>query len=322
MLMLEFFCGASAGAAVVLLYQFCSSETDKDARAEELQHVQEGQEILPDLVHVHNTIAALSDKVRRVADLQHLPLGEYGSEKLYMFNFMPIWRWQAPGGAPSAAEFWKLAHAVSRDQNQDDWIAPHMTLHSRSSDFSGLSTKFLALLSNLESTAWSEILSTLQGEKNWILDEDSLMKKPSMPDHYVLHKAKIELPASFRAWLEKNQDPRTLQPRKQDRQAAKRNATPAAMPVPIVENFHISLYSFRAAHSDQSSVASSKGDRQLTHQNSYSHNVADEDALRKDLATADWTLVLLSPGWTGTPSKVPRVFAAVKLADLASGSLR
>jgi len=316
--LLEFFFGASSGIAATLLHQLCYRKT-KDVRVANVQH---GQDILPDLVHVHSTIAALSDQVSHVSDLQQLPFNGHHGEGQYMFNFMPIWRWQVPEGAPSAEEFWKLAHAVSRDQNRDDWVAPHMTLHSRSCDFSGLATKFVSLLSDLDSNAWSEILSTLRDEESWVLDEDSLMKKPSMPDHYVLHKAKIELPARFRAWLEKNQDPRMLQPRKQDREAARRNAAPVGMPVPVVENFHISLYSFRAARSDpdESSLTSSgRTSPPLTHKNSYPHPVAEEDELRRDLAMADWTLVLLSPGWTGAPSRVPRVFAAVKLADLASG---
>lgn len=323
--LLAFFCGASTGVAAAVLYHFCHRKI-ADVRVAKLQHAQHGQEIMPDLVHVHSTIAALSDQVKHVSDLQQLPFVDHDREKQYMFNFMPIWRWQVPKGAPTAEVFWKLAHAVSRDQNRDDWVAPHMTLHSRSCDFPGLAKKFLALLSDLKTDDWREILFMLRDEHNWILDEDHLMKKPSSPDHYVLHKAKIELPANFRAWLETNQDPKTLQPRKQDREAARRNAASAALPVPVLENFHVSLYSFRAAHSLDSPVTSqpcsAPSPKSVGRVGSYSHDVANEDALLKDLATADWTLVLLSPGWTGTPSRVPRVFAAVKLADLASGRLQ
>merc|ERR1712048_1486472 len=99
----------------------------------------------------------------------------------------------------------------------------------------------------------------------------------------------------------------------------------------IEETFHISLYSFRAARAPASPSSSPKDDSLDTaRQNSLlsdeprvaHHGVPKEGAVRSDLARADWTLVLLSPGWTGTPACSPQVLAAVRLSDLASGALK
>merc|ERR1712048_500630 len=133
------------------------------------------------------------------------------------FNLMPIWNWHTHNGAPRAEEFWKLAHAVSRDQDWNDWMAPHVTLHSRSKDLNGLAAKFVKLVTEFGSDNWKELLLTLREEKAWDLDHDRKMQAPSRADHYVLHKAKIELPQGFRSWLDRNQDEETLCPRKQDR---------------------------------------------------------------------------------------------------------
>jgi hypothetical protein len=51
------------------------------------------------------------------------------------------------------------------------------------------------------------------------------------------------------------------------------------------------------------------------------HRLPTEDGLCRDLTSADWMLVLLSPGSTGEVAVVPQVFAATRLADLASGAL-
>lgn len=244
-----------------------------------------------------------------------------------MFNLMPVWNWHSATGPPSCEEFWRLAHAVSRDQDRDDWVAPHVTLHSRSDDLNGLSEAFMKLLVSFGAAAWKELLFTLRTVSNWKLGEDTHAPQPSAANHFVLHKAKIDLPESFRTWLDKNQHAKTLQPRKQDRILSdpRDNGT-----FPIKEMFHISLYSFRVARSDGLATCHelqpTAGARRM---NSYaerepraaSHEIPDEKNLRADLARADWMLVFLSPGWTGTPALSPEVLAAVRLSDLASGAL-
>merc|ERR1740129_1370583 len=109
-----------------------------------------------------------------------------------------------------------------------------------------------------------------------------------------------------------------LQPRKQDRGEGRARADGT---LPVTEKFHISLYSFRAARPcGQRNVKRSNSYREVEPRSAH-HEIPDEEALRCDLAHADWTLVLLSPGWTGTPAWLPKVLAAVRLSDLACGAL-
>jgi hypothetical protein len=266
-----------------------------------------------------------------------------------MLYLMPIWDWQ--NAIPSAQQFWKLAHAVARDHNGDDWLAPHMTLHSRTGDVGGLAEKFLALVHDLGAAGWREVLKSLSDWEQWSFDEDCTPKrKPTVQDHYVLHKASIRLPQTLRNWLSENQDPMTLPPRKQDVAAFTRDALAEDNPgvgekVPVTAPFHISLYSFRAQKSDSMSssprfgtmdslgshgsadtesafstmsLSSTARRRQST---SYKHVVPQENCLAKDLAAADWMLVLVGPGLTEDEPLVPFVLTAVRLQDLASGEL-
>jgi len=160
-------------------------------------------------------------------------------------------------------------------------------------------------------------LVTLRKNDNWIFDEDAMSQRPNRTDHYVLHKAKIDLPQAFKLWLEENQDPDTLQPRKQDRKKPKEDGKFA-----VVEKFHISLYSFQAARADAALGGASVGGNSYQSEPRVAHHeIPTEEALRADLASADWMLVLVSPGWTGTPALIPQVLAAVRLSDLASGAM-
>lgn len=170
--------------------------------------------IVPDLVQVHSAIRRAANYVKSFSDLQHLPFSRSDGGRKYMFTLMPVWNWQSATGTPRAHEFWRLAHAVSRDQGQDDWVAPHVTLHSRSGDLNGLAEKFVKLLVGFGEAAWKELMLTLCTDSNWKLGEDTHAPQPSMADHFVLHKAKVDLPEQFRTWLDENQDAETLQPRK------------------------------------------------------------------------------------------------------------
>lgn len=271
--------------------------------------------ILPDLAQVHRSILRVASGIARIADLVDLAASLSKRERKWMVNLMPIWHWQERGGAPSAEEFWRLAHAVSRDQNQDDWLAPHITLHSRSNDFDGLAEKFVKLLTELPQEVWREFLDTVRDQHGWVFDADQGSKPPSTADHYVLHKAKITPPRSFCDWLEQNQDSNVLPVRKQDRGKPPEDGRYA-----VTAPFHISLYSFRAARPNA---------MLLEHTPSFcehspriaSHRPPAENDVRRDLASADWMLVLVSPGSAGTPALSPEVYAAVRLSDLAIGSL-
>lgn len=348
--MIAFIAGVCTGASVsaaaaAILHVLHWKKIEASAKAEQQRSIVEGANILPDLVQVHSAISGMADRVKQLSDLQHLLISQTERNRQYMFVLMPIWKWDIEDG-PVAEEFWKLAHAVARDQNRDDWIAPHVTLHSRSKNLNGLAAKFVQLVSEFGDKSWKELLSTLSDQNNWILDEDTNHRKPSAPDHFVLHKAKIDLPAPFRKWLEINQDVKTLQPRKQDRQLAEAIKENELMKgtglIPVAQKFHISLYSFRAARKEGSFDACHPQDGQtmVVRSTSYDrkragradsyitdeprmahHEIPDEIALQQDLALADWMLVLVSPGWTGSPAVVPKVLAAVRLSDLADGVL-
>lgn len=348
--MIAFITGVCTGvsvsaAAAAIFHVLRRKKIEASAKALEQSSLREGISILPDLVQVHSAISGMADHVQQLSDVQHLLLSQTERNRKYMFVLMPIWKWHIEDGAPVAEEFWKLAHAVARDQNRDDWIAPHVTLHSRSKNLNGLAAKFLQLVSELGEPSWKELSTTLSDQNNWILDEDTNHRKPSAPDHFVLHKAKIDLPASFRKWLEINQDAKTLQPRKQDRQLAEgikeNEVIKGTGLISVAQKFHISLYSFRAARREGSFDGCPQGGQQRVvrsisydrkragRSDSYKeeepriahHEIPDEIALQNDLALADWTLALVSPGWTGTPALVPKVLAAVRLSDLADGTL-
>mmetsp|Transcript_3638 Transcript_3638/g.9200 ORF Transcript_3638/g.9200 Transcript_3638/m.9200 type:complete len:474 (-) Transcript_3638:31-1452(-) len=202
--------------------------------------------ILPDLLQVHLTLAELADKMVSKPQLEDFAfVGDKDDSQKCLLYLMPAWDWRER--PPTAAQFWKAAHAVARDHNGDDWIAPHMTLHSRSNSIRALASKFCKMLRDLEAKEWAELLTTLRGPQNWIFDEDlTPSKKPSAENHHVLHKAMIKLPKAFRQWLFTNQDD-TFRPRKQDVALAKQQGGSSPSKVPINAPFHVSLYSFRAA---------------------------------------------------------------------------
>jgi hypothetical protein len=306
--------------------------------------------ILPDLVRTHITISAVANRTGSLSRLEasSIPDGIIGGRR-WMLYLMPIWDWQTV--VPEAQEFWKLAHAVARDHSEDDWIAPHMTLHSRSNSVTGLADKFCGLADGLGSHGWQEVREVLADADAWCFDEDSASPiKPSNHDHHVLHKAKIDLPARFRDWLKDNQD-QYLPPRKQDK--GKRKVVDGEK-VPVTAPFHVSLYSFRAQRQDTAEMLPSPeqsprivNQRQgkslpldvqlaptsdqlssspvfeptkIQRKLSYQHAVPAEQSLACDLARADWMLVFVSPGSTGKEASAPLVLRAARLTDLARGS--
>ena len=298
-----------------------TAETSDDS-----EHIKLPMYILPDLMQVHHNLSRAADQFRSLSDFCDLPFLRSEGGRKYMVNLIPVWSWKNIHNKPQAEEFWKLAHAVARDQDEDDWLAPHMTLHSRSDDLNGLAEAYVKLVSEFGSQGWRELLSTLR-QGSWVFDEDSGAQKPSSEDRYVLHKAKIHLPQSFRDWLDQHQDKNVLRPRKQDRRESEPRPDGT---YEIKEMFHISLYSFRAVKSERNSFASSSSSvsKRPSKQNSFKadpragrHSVPTEDDLSRDLTSADWMLVLLSPGSTGEVAVIPQVKASVRLADLASGVL-
>lgn len=220
-------------------------------------------QILPDLVQVHRTITRIADQMQRCPEHFRDQLAKADQDnKKWMFYLMPVWNYRTE--APKAQQFWQLAQTVARDQNGDDWIAPHVTLHTRSSSLMGLAALFENFLNDISRPGWQTLLSTLHDPKSWVFDADSNpgAKKPSNTDQYVLHKAKIVFPEDLREWLTEHQDPHIFGPRKQDVAAYKKrrasgNVT-ACSKVPITEAFHISLYSFRAAYQPVPDVATPK----------------------------------------------------------------
>lgn len=303
-----------------------------------------GFSILPDIAQVHSTLASIADNARELLREEALSamVAATSEGRKWMFYLMPVW--QPSAITPLAQEFWRLAHTAARDQSGDDWIAPHVTLHSRSLDLAGLLGKFTKMMRDVGRGGWSEINDALSSVLNWNFAEDksSEKRKPSAKEQYILHKARIVLPCSLRQWLFENQDARCLGPRKQDAWAAERRRSrgrgdasdPAADDerIPIVEPFHISLYSFRAAHditakyeaADREPSQDPSTDRHNSlgrHSTSYGHAVPKDAALRADLATADWMLVFAAPGKTGETPQSPQILLAVRIRDLAAGLL-
>mmetsp|Transcript_13161 Transcript_13161/g.30766 ORF Transcript_13161/g.30766 Transcript_13161/m.30766 type:complete len:447 (+) Transcript_13161:90-1430(+) len=315
-------------------------------------------QILPDLVQVHMTLTNLASVMPFLPRPEDCIAKDCRDKQKCLLYLVPAWDWR--WRPPKAAQFWKAAHAVARDHNGDDWIAPHMTLHSRSSTVRGLATKFCQMLSDISASKWRELLHRLRDPSNWALDEDRTpSRKPSDEHHYVLHKAHIDLPESFRQWLFENQD-EAMRPRKQDVALHKKNCGGKIEDgrVPIDAPFHVSLYSFRAAHDlpqdafgnkdfgmSTGSLLSAAGissaanatdatlasspmnssalpERSLKRKGTdYGLEVPPEQALRGDLAAADWMWVFGVPGRTSENSLVPSVFAAVPLEALAGGTL-
>jgi len=293
---LSFLGGASIGIAGALLWQ---KKKKRGGKAEDRLDEFAGEDIFPDLVTAHTKVGTVSGRTSGPSDLHYLRLLPLDQERKWMFYLMPVWNWHDV--APEAAEFWKLAHAVSRDQKNDDWIAPHVTLHSRVTNLQGLIEKFGKLLAELGRDSWKDVLSTLQKGDNWIFDDDTETARPTNANHHVLHKARINCPDPLRAWLAENEGDMLHKPRKKE--------------------LHISLYGFRVKAVDLDEGAPplkqyssyAKTDPRVAH-----HGLAVQNDIRYDLSHANWTLVLMSPGRTDSHALTPRVLAAVKLSDLAS----
>jgi hypothetical protein len=260
----------------------------------------------------------------------------------WMFYLMPIW--DDRKRPPQAREFWHAAHAVARDHSGDDWIAPHVTLHSRSPSSVELAEAFSRFLRDLSPQSWRELLDTLTTPGNWILDPDegpdAAASRPSNQDHFTLHKAKVHFPEQVKTWLTHNQE--QVAPRKQDQRSHSKLPEDQSIylgdKVPVTQPFHISLYSFRASRdtvrtddapargpSTRSSGTRTRSEEAiaqpplLTKRISYVLQVPTEDSLRRDLADAMWMFVLCSPGRTGQHAVAPLVLGAVPLTSLASG---
>jgi len=293
-------------------------------------------EILPDLVQVHNTIIRTAEACQRsVSSLMDAVLttseASCMDDRRWMFYLMPIW--DDRKRPPFAREFWHAAHAVARDHSGDDWIAPHVTLHSRSPCSVELAEAFSLFLRDLSPESWRELLDTLTTPSNWILDPDegpdAAASRPSNQAHFTLHKAKVHFPEAVKAWLTQNQD--QVAPRKQDKHAHAKLPEDHSMNVGdkvlVTQPFHISLYSFRASRDNRSDDAPmrvpstrSATTRTLKRRISYVLQVPTEDSLRRDLADAMWMFVLCSPGRTGQHAVAPLVLGAVPLSSLADGS--
>lgn len=305
-------------------------------------------EILPDLVQVHNTIIRVAGRCQRsVSSLMDAVVATSTAscmgDRKWMFYLMPIW--DDKKRPPLAREFWHAAHAVARDHSGDDWIAPHVTLHSRSPCSVDLAEAFSRFLGDLSPESWRELLDTLTTPENWILDPDegpdAVASRPSNQDHFTLHKAKVHFPEAVKSWLTQNQD--QVAPRKQDKHAQAKLPEHQSInlgdKVPVTQPFHISLYSFRASRDSSMSddnpvrVPSTRSVSRRTRSEeaiaqqpllnkriSYVLHVPTEDSLRRDLADAMWMFVLCSPGRTGQHAMAPLVLGAVPLSSLASGS--
>lgn len=313
-------------------------------------------EILPDLVQVHNTIIRVAEACQSVRSLMDVvdetSTASCMGRRKWMFYLMPIW--DDRKRPPQAREFWHAAHAVARDHSGDDWIAPHVTLHSRSPSAAGLAEAFSRFLRDLSPESWRELLDTLTTPGNWILDPDegpdAVASRPSNQDHFTLHKAKVHFPEEVKDWLTQNQE--QVAPRKQDKQSQSKLPEDQSIhlgdKVPVTQPFHISLYSFRASRDTPTRVPSSSPNDTptrasstrstsrraqtdpdaialaqqplLTKRTSYALQVPTEDSLRHDLADAMWMFVLCSPGRTGQHAVAPLVLGAVPLTSLASGN--
>eukprot|EP00929_Paragymnodinium_shiwhaense_P076486 TRINITY_DN39333_c0_g1_i2.p1 TRINITY_DN39333_c0_g1~~TRINITY_DN39333_c0_g1_i2.p1 ORF type:complete len:440 (+),score=78.80 TRINITY_DN39333_c0_g1_i2:115-1434(+) len=342
----SFFCNGDAVSTATSLAREGSLGCEDEARPSESGLTLCPVAVLPDLAQVHNTLTSLADQLSLPLHCPVPPCTEESLEaRKWMVYLMPVWRWQER--LPRSQQFWKLAHAVSRDKDGDDWIAPHITLHSRASGLRGLAAKYARMLHDISGLEWGRLLATLRGSDNWMMDEDTVCKeRPSNFRHFVLHRAGIELPRFFRSWLFENQDEEFLRPRKQDVKADSKRyvgcSRPPGQPIPIEEPFHISLYGFRAAHAPEDDPASPKlpppsafqsGDKSpeaascerassfgVVSTWSYSHYVPGEGDLRADLACADWMLILASPGETGVHQVTPLVVSAARLSALAAQS--
>mmetsp|Transcript_10540 Transcript_10540/g.19130 ORF Transcript_10540/g.19130 Transcript_10540/m.19130 type:complete len:461 (-) Transcript_10540:96-1478(-) len=309
------------------------------------------------LAQVHLTLqrlANLPEGLHFCQTLHHESVASTLEEQNCALYLVPVWDWCSR--PPLAAEFWKSTYRVARDNHGDDWIAPHMSVHSRSQSILGLAEKFRSMLLEIDAECWYKVLRALNDPSSWTFEEDlsSSSKRPAGHSHYALHKASMTMPKEFRQWLFQNQDAQALRPRKQDvRLMQMRSASgPNEECIPVDAPFHVSTYGFCASRSNSvsskkrcltptSSTASSSSLCSTTSQLSGSEGrtstcpsdnrghdplgrrdvdeigLPPEQDVRADIASADWMWVFGVPGRTGEKPLVPTVFAAVRLESLA-----
>mmetsp|Transcript_44645 Transcript_44645/g.105896 ORF Transcript_44645/g.105896 Transcript_44645/m.105896 type:complete len:644 (+) Transcript_44645:61-1992(+) len=218
-------------------------------------------QILPEMTlsQVHATLARVANRSEtgggglRFASIQQQASSCFGvasttmltkqTEQKCALYLVPVWDWSVR--PPQAAEFWNAAYTVARDNDGDDWIAPHMSVHSRARSLPALATKFQKMLSEITAKDWQSVLEVLHDPSCWTFEEDRAcaanrnsnsktensknsnvdedVSEPShdgggatVSDSFVLHKASVMLPKQFREWLFQNQDADVLRPRKQD----------------------------------------------------------------------------------------------------------
>mmetsp|Transcript_50505 Transcript_50505/g.117908 ORF Transcript_50505/g.117908 Transcript_50505/m.117908 type:complete len:460 (+) Transcript_50505:88-1467(+) len=318
---------------------------------------------MPVQIHPVMTLAQVHFTLQRLANLPdglqfcqtlHHHVSTLGEQSCALY-LLPVWDWCSR--PPLAAEFWKSTYQVARDNHGDDWIAPHMSVHSRSLSIRGLAEKFRSMLLEVDAECWYKVLQALNDPSSWTFEEDfaSSSKRPAGQHHYALHKASMAMPKELRQWLFRNQDTHALRPRKQDVRLMqlRSGGGPNEECVPVVAPFHVSTYGFCATRSSSIMLSSKKRCLTPTLSNTSSSSLCSttsqlsgsgtgrtpswssddscpdappqgdefdsppEQDVRADLASADWMWVFGVPGRTGEKPLVPSVFAAVRLESLA-----